>query len=112
MKKIMLLAILTSVCSLSIAKMQTYTIIWGGGVDDTALTLKDAKNKEIHAYCLNKCGDWFEPSTEHEGETLITKYKGKKVLVEFSYENNKDRIAGPGADEKLYFIKKIKLVHK
>lgn len=112
MKKIASLIILFSVSSFSLAKMQTYTIIWGGGVDDTAMTLKDIKNKEIYAYCMDKCGDWFEPSKEHEGINLMSKYKGKKVLAEFSYEKNHDRIAGPSADEKLYFIKKIKLLHK
>lgn len=112
MKKIALLAILLATSSFSLAKMQTYTIIWGGGVDDTSLTLKDTKNKEIHAYCMDQCGNWFKSSTEHEGVTLNTKYKGKKVLAEFSYENNNDRIAGPSADEKLYFIKKIKLLYK
>lgn len=112
MKEIALLAILLSASSFSLAKIQTYTIVNGGGVDDIALGLKDPKNKEIHAYCINKCGDWFEPSTEHEGETLKSKFKGKKVSAELSYEINNDRIVGPGNDARLHFIKKIKSLSK
>lgn len=112
MKKITVLAILLSVSSFSLAKMQTYTIVAGGGVDDTFLTLKDNKHKELHAYCMDKCGDWFEPSTEHDGETLKTKYKAKKVVAELSYEINHDRIVGPGDDAKLVFIQRIKLLSK
>ncbi len=110
MKKIFLFFLFSFICSFSTAKMQTYTILNGGGVDDTSLGLMDDHGREIHSYCLDQCGDWFESSTEHEGETLKNQYKGRKVSAELSYQINHDRIVGPGDDEKLYFIQKIKLL--
>lgn len=112
MKKLFLLCFLSGICSLSVAKMQVYTIVSGGGVDDRSLGLMNQQGQEIHSYCLDQCGNWFKPSTEHEGETLKSKYKGQKVSAELSYEINNDRIVGPGNDEKLYFIQKIKLLSK
>lgn len=112
MKKLFLFSLLICISSLSVAKMLTYTIVSGGGVDDTSLGLKDRQGREIHSYCMDQCGSWFKPSTEHEGETLKSKYKGQKVSAELSYEMNNDRIVGPGNDAKLYFIQTIKLLSK
>lgn len=112
MKKLFLFSLLICISSLSVAKMLTYTIVTGGGVDDRFLGLINQQGQEIDSYCLDQRGNWFEPSTEHEGETLKSKYKGQKVSAELSYEINNDRIVGPGHDEKLYFIQKIKLLSK
>lgn len=111
MKRILFLAVMMSCASLSYAKEKTYTLISGGGVDDTALGLKDSKAQQYDAYCQHKCGDWFEPSEEHDGMTLKPQYKGKKVRAEITLEQNRDRIVGPGDDEMLYFIRKIKLIN-
>lgn len=110
MKKIILGIMILSVCTLSSAKPQTYTILNGGGVDDLSLILKDNKNKEINAYCDQKCGDWFDADEESGGEHIKKKYIGKKVQAEIKVENNRDRIVGPGANERLSFIKNIKLI--
>mgnify|MGYP003414664183 FL=1 len=112
MKKFFLFCLFSCICAFSTAKMLTYTIVSGGGVDDRFLGLMNHQGQEIHSYCLDQCGNWFEPSTEHEGETLKSKYKGQKVSAKLSYEINNDRIVGPGDDEKLYFIQKIKLLSK
>lgn len=111
MKKQIFALMLLLASNLSYAKVQTYTILYGGGVDDTSLGLKNIKGKEISAYCLNKCGDWFEPSDEHDGNQLQKRYIGKKVKAELSYELNGDRIIGPGEDEKFFFIKSIKMLN-
>lgn len=95
----------------SYAKEQTYILIYGGGVDDYGLGLKDSKGKKIDAYCVGKCGAWFEPATEHDGENLKKKYIGKKVSAELSFEENRGRVVGPSDDEQFYFIKKIKLLN-
>lgn len=46
---------------------------------------------------------------ESDGYSLKKKYQGAKVWASLSYEQNRDRIAGPSADEELFFIKKIKI---
>ncbi|RZG88555.1 hypothetical protein EXE10_01775 [Acinetobacter sp. WCHAc060033] len=110
MKKIILSLMILSISAFSNAKSQTYTILNGGGVDDLGLILKDSKNKEVHAYCDQKCGDWFDPDEESGGEHIKKKIIGKKVQAEIKVENNRDRIVGPGANERLSFIKNIKLI--
>ncbi|OTG89793.1 hypothetical protein [Acinetobacter sp. ANC 3832] len=110
MKKLIPILFLCSLSSVSFAKPQTYTVLNGGGIDDLGLGLKNNKGKEYHVYCDQKCGDWFEYDEESQSETLKQKYIGKKVMAEIKFENNRDRIAGPGANETLYFIKQIKFI--
>lgn len=110
MKKIILGLLILSVSTLSIAKPQTYTILNGGGVDDLSLILKDSKNKEIHAFCDQKCGNWFDADEDSGGEHIKKKFIGKKVQAELKLEINGDRVIGPGADAEFNFIKNIKLI--
>ena len=110
MNKILSTLLLCLLINVTHAKTQTYTVIHGGGIDDISLTLTDSKGKEYHAYCDHKCGDWFDYVEETEGEMLKKKYLDKKVQADIQYENNHDRIVGPGENEKLYFIKKIQFL--
>lgn len=110
MKKYILILLIYTACSAVFAKPQQYTLESGGGIDDTALGLKDGKGKKFWVYCQEKCGPWFIYDEQEQHESLSPHYKGRKVIAELSLENNKDRIAGPGEDEKLYFIKTIKLL--
>ena len=115
MNKIKFLILSITMLSISttiFANFKTYTIIYGGGVDDIALGLKDDQGRERHAYCLEQCGDWFDPSSEHEGYTLKKKYICKEANVDLSYEINADRIVGPGDDAELFFIKGIELINQ
>ena len=91
------------------ADIKAYTLVNGGGIDDLSVQLKDVKNRDINAYCVQHCGNWFVFNAESDGYSLKKKYQGAKVWASLSYEQNRDRIAGPSADEELFFIKKIKI---
>jgi hypothetical protein len=91
------------------ADIKAYTLVSGGGIDDLSVQLKDVKNRDINAYCVQHCGNWFVFNAESDGYSLKKKYQGAKVRASLSYEQNRDRIAGPSADEELFFIKKIKI---
>ncbi len=82
----------------------------GGGVDDLSLMLKNVQGKTIHAYCDQKCGKWFDPDEEIDGQTLKKQYFEKKVQADIKLEKNAGRVAGPSDDESFYFIKHIKLL--
>lgn len=41
---------------------------------------------------------------------LKKKFMGKQVLLDYSTEPNRDRIAGPGPNDPLNFVKKIGLL--
>lgn len=110
MKKYIFIMIALPICSTLYAQSQHYTIQSGGGVDDIALGLKNAKGKEFWAYCQDQCGNWFQYNAQDQVEQLNPRYKGKKVIADLSLEKNKGRIVGPGEEGKLYFIKKIMLL--
>lgn len=102
-------------CKPSQASPQTQTLtgklLDGGGIDDLSVTVRAADGKEVQAYCDGKCGDWFEDSTDgSDGQSLSKSFKGKMVTLSIVTERNGDRIAGPGEDEALVFIKSAELV--
>lgn len=91
------------------AGTQNYILVDGGGTDDLLLMLKNIQGKTIHAYCNQKCGKWFDPDEEIDGQTLKKQHINKKVQAEIKFEKNAGRVAGPSHDESFYFIKYIKL---
>lgn len=101
---------LSSMSAFANTQFETYTIIYGGGVDDLGLGLTDQQGKEYHAYCSQQCGDWFEFDQDSLGEKLKNQFKGRQAVVDLSYEINAGRIVGPGDEDELYFIKSIKLI--
>ncbi len=101
---------LSSIPAFANSQFETYTIIYGGGVDDLGLGLKDPQGKEYHAYCSQQCGDWFEFDQDSLGEKLKNQLKGRQAVVDLSYEINAGRIVGPDDEDELNFIKSIKLI--
>ena len=110
--KFISLALSLGLCStLTYAKPAEYTIVHVGGVDDTFLEIKDQK-RIYNVYCEELCGNWFLEDPNSGGEQIDPKYVGRKVLADFKLEVNKGRIVGPAENEKLYFFKSLKLLHK
>jgi len=98
-------------CHFTVAKPETFqgALIAGNGIDDYTVTVLLNDGRRFSAYCGGKCGSWF--IAEDEGEaTLLPTMIGKTVKITIASELNNDRIAGPAADEKLIFVKKIEVV--
>ncbi|SQG00373.1 Uncharacterised protein [Paucimonas lemoignei] len=98
-------------CHFKLTKPETVqgALIAGNGIDDYTITVLVSDGRRVSAYCDGKCGAWF--IAEDEGEaTLLPNMVGKNVKVTVASELNNDRIAGPAADEKLVFVKKIEVV--
>jgi hypothetical protein len=98
-------------CHFNLAKPETFqgALIAGNGIDDYTVTVLLNDGRRFSAYCDGKCGSWF--IAEDEGEaTLLPAMIGKNVKVTIASELNNDRIAGPAADDKLIFVKKIEMV--
>ncbi|MFT0692599.1 hypothetical protein ACDX34_00510 [Acinetobacter bereziniae] len=110
MKKLSLILVSFAISLSAYAKTQNYILVGGSGVDDLSLMLKNVQGKTIHAYCDQKCGKWFDPDEEIDGQTLKKQYFEKKVQADIKLEKNAGRVAGPSDDESFYFIKHIKLL--
>ena len=91
------------------AKVVTGNLVAGGGMDDMALSIKDSRGHITQAYCLNKCGKWFDVDS-NDFSILKREYKNKKVVVDVESRLNRGAIAGPSDDEVFLFIKKINFV--
>jgi hypothetical protein len=79
------------------------------GIDDVAITVRTNAGGAVHAYCNGQCrDDWF--ATDKDGaRSLKPSLRGRKVVIDVATEHNNGRIAGPGEDEKLLFVKRIRL---
>jgi hypothetical protein len=85
------------------------TLVQGGGTDDLFITVHPAKGAEVVAYCLDRCGDWFdagEAETQHLKPALV----GRAVRLSYAVESNKGRIVGPETDEPLAFLKVLQFL--
>lgn len=78
-------------------------------MDDLAITIFTEDGRRVRAYCDGKCGDWFESADENGETKLSSRFKGHKLALTVSIEANKSRIVGPGANEKLTFVKQVRL---
>ncbi len=87
----------------------TGKLMHGGGIDDMQITVKVPGGKTISAYCDQHCGDWFITG-EHDIARLKRKLMGKKIVLTYAEEKNRDRIAGPGEEGTLTFVKKVELL--
>ena len=96
--------------ALAFAAEVTGTLIAGGGIDDNSLTIRTPQGKQVMAYCVDRCGDWFKEDASTGGYSLKPAMKGKKVSMQYVVEPNRDRIAGPGADERLAFIRTVHIL--
>lgn len=86
------------------------TLIGGGGTDDMRLIIQPPGGKKLEAYCDGHCGDWFDTVGDSEFAELKRALKNQKVRAEIAVEPNRGRIAGPGENDRLLFIKNVRLV--
>jgi hypothetical protein len=107
-----LMLLLLALPQAAMAASVTGELIDGGGYDDLLITVQTSNGRKISAYCDQKCGDWFY-NIKGQGDfiaLLKRSVKGKTVHMEYAFEKNQDRIAGPGNDDVLLFVKKIRIV--
>ena len=83
-------------------------LVGGGGIDDMSLIVKAKNGQLVEAYCNRHCENWFEE--DENGEVLRSEFLGRRLRIKYTFEFNQDRVAGPGADEKFNFIKKIEFL--
>jgi len=85
------------------------TLESAAGTDDAAITVRTNAGGKVHAYCDGHCNkNWF--NTDANGATsLKPSMRGRKVVIDVATEHNNGRIAGPGVDDKLLFVKGIRL---
>ena len=86
------------------------TLIGGGGTDDMRLIIQAAGGKKLEAYCDGHCGDWFRSVGDSEVAELKRTLKHRKVRGELAVEPNRGRIAGPGENDRLLFVKNVRMV--
>jgi len=110
MKPIFLLFFIASFSSSAIAATVSGPLVGGGGIDDMRLEVRTKGGQTVTAYCRTKCGPWFYPPDKHEVVLLKKALRGKKVLMEYVTEPNRERIAGPGFDEPVNFIRNLQFV--
>lgn len=85
------------------------TLESAAGIDDDAITVRTSAGGKVYAYCDGRCNkSWF--NTDANGAiSLKPSMRGRKVVIDVATEHNNGRIAGPGEDEKLLFVKGIRL---
>ncbi len=110
MRRHLLLPLVCLLPGVTLAASLSGTLVGGGGIDDIRVIVQSANGQRVEAYCETQCGDWFDEDKETEGHRLKKKFMGKQVLLDYSTEPNRDRIAGPGPNDPLNFVKKIGLL--
>jgi hypothetical protein len=110
MKTALLLALALLAPATALAASVTGTLVGGGGVDDMTIVVRAADGREVEAYCVTRCGDWFVAEPESDVFALNKAFKGKRVALDYATETNGDRIAGPGPDDRLLFVKSVRIV--
>ena len=110
MKPFTLLFFIAFFSSSALAATVSGSLVGGGGIDDMYLQVKAKSGKTVTAYCLTKCGPWFSAPDEHEVVQLKKAFQGKKVLMKYVTEPNRERIAGPEFNEPVNFIGDVQFV--
>ena len=110
MKPFTLLFFIAFFSSSALAATVSGSLVGGGGIDDMYLQVKTKSGKTVTAYCLTKCGPWFSAPDEHEVVQLKKAFQGKKVLLKYVTEPNRERIAGPEFNEPVNFISDVQFV--
>lgn len=88
----------------------TGKLIDGGGTDDMQITVQTTTGQKIHAYCADKCGDWFEEEVGTPVYKMKRSVKGKTVLFSYAVEQNGNRIVGPDGNDRLTFVKRVMFI--
>lgn len=110
MKTASLLVLAALAPATALAASVTGTLVDGGGVDDMRIVVRAAGGQDVEAYCATRCGDWFVAEPESDVFVLKKAVKGRRVALDYATEANGDRIAGPGPDERLLFVKSVRFV--
>jgi hypothetical protein len=105
-----LLALAAVLPGAALAASLAGTLRDGGGIDDLRVVVQPATGQRVTAYCDGHCGDWFDEDPASGGSRLKKALVGRQVLLDHRREPNRDRIAGPGSDDALDFVKKIELL--
>ena len=107
MKLIYVVPLLLALPQAAFATAANGVLVGGGGVDDMQVVVQTIDGRKVSAYCDNNCGDWFEEGDDTEVFTLKKEFKGKKVVLQYAVEPNRDRVVGPTHDEPLPFVKHL-----
>lgn len=110
MKKITLLFLVTLISTPIYAATVSGSLAGGGGIDDMHIEIKTKSGQTITAYCQSKCGPWFAAPDENDVVEIKKDLRGKKVVLDYVTEPNRDRIAGPTFKERINFLKSLRFV--
>lgn len=100
------MGLLACLPSMSMAAALMGTVVNGGGIDDLRLEIRRDQGKVETVYCLDRCGDWFDDGA-NESAVLKPMFKGRRAVIEATREPNRGRIAGPGEQDHLWFVRKV-----
>ncbi len=109
-KKNLCLALLLAATGVVHAAQLNGRIVGGGGIDDAFLDVQTADGRQWTLYCVDRCGDWFDEDAESGGLRLKRGVRNQRISVEYRTAPNQDRIAGPGSDDPLHFIRRARLL--
>ena len=87
----------------------TGVLLSGGGVDDWRIVVLTDDGRRVQAYCDGHCtADWFV-TDEDDVAKLKGSLQGRRATLTVAIEPNRSRVAGAGDDDKLAFVKALKL---
>lgn len=87
----------------------TGVLLSGGGVDDWRIVVLTESGQRVQAYCDGHCGaDWFVADKD-DVATLRSSLQGRRLTLTVAIEPNHSRVAGAGDEDKLPFVKALKL---
>ncbi|MDR6674591.1 hypothetical protein [Xanthomonas sp. 1678] len=110
MKTALFLLLAASTPASALAASVSGTLVAGGGIDDMRIVVRAADGRNVEAYCAARCGDWFVAAPESDMFVLKKAVEGKRVALDYASEANGERIAGPGPDDRLLFVKRVRLL--
>lgn len=87
----------------------TGVLLSGGGVDDWRIVVLTDDGRRVQVYCDGHCtADWFV-TDEDDVAKLKGSLQGRRATLTVAIEPNRSRVAGAGDDDKLAFVKALKL---
>ena len=104
------LAMLAQLAQVAHAKTLDGVLLSAGGIDFLAITIVASDGKQYTGYCDGDCGDLVDQPDPDRPSKIKPGLGKRKVRVIMVREVNGNRIPGPGADEKLNFIKKLEFI--
>lgn len=95
----------------SFSQNVTGTLTGASGIDDLSISIKAPNGRVIKGYCTRACGDWVSRDKD-EVHSLDRAYVGRAVTATITRQRNGGQIAGPGADDTVAIVTRIKLLDK